>query len=625
MARLPLLLCLAAAFAAASEPDPATRAYQALRQNDYPAAIAAFREALAAEPARTAWRKDLAYTLLRAGEREQARDEFALVLVATPGDHHSALEYAFLCYETRREADARRTFLRLSTASEDAGIRRAAADAFENIDRPLRERIRRWQANIAADPHQWSSHEELARLAEQRDELDLAATHYREAWRLRRDNRKLMLDLARVLQLQSHAREATALLIAASRSAEPRVAETARELLPARYPYAYEFEEALDLDPASTSLRSEYAYLLLALGRRDEAVAQLRRLLTAAPNDETARRQLELLTTDQPGARVMGQRSLEMSYLPDAIRYFRIAHEEDPADAEAMLGLGRAYNQSGNDSEALVWLDRARRTGSGFAAREAARDYRRLRGSAGGFQLTTWTLPFYSSRWSSGLFYAQTKGELKLPRTRLRPYVSARLIADTQGEGGRTEQNPLHPAYLSETAVILGLGLRAPLGQGFTAWGEAGQAVSYLGRRLDGGAVMPDYRGGVAFMRGWGPGIAAGRAGRFVETGFDSVWLSRFRGNVLTYAQTRAGYSLAGEKWQVQLLWNFNATADTRGQYWANFLESGPGSRLRFPGLPPGMVLRADLLRGVMLRNRFNPLGPNFWDVRAGFWYAFSH
>jgi Tfp pilus assembly protein PilF len=617
-----LLLCLLLAPAGGGA-DSAHRAYEALRAKDYAQAIAGFRDALAADPAQTAWRKDLAYTLLRAGEREQARDEFEIVLKSAPGDHQTALEYAFLCFETKRETAARRTFLRLSTEGATPEIRQTASQAFKNIDRPLQEGIRRWQANLAADPHQWSSHEELAGLAEKRDELALAAKHYREAWRLRRENRKLMIDLARVLQQQDQRREATALLLAASRSAETRVSETARELLPERYPYAYEFEEALEIDPSNALLRREYAYFLLALGRPEDAIAQLRRLLIATPGDESARRQLELLTGEVP-ARTMGLRSLEKSYLPDAIRYFRVAHEEDPADAEVMLGLARAFNQAGDDQEALVWFDRARRSGQSFAAREAARDYRRLRSSSGGFQVTTWTLPFYSSRWSSGLFYAQTKGEWKLRGTRLRPYLSARLIADTQGEGGRTGQNPLYPAYLSETAIILGVGLRAPLGGGFTAWGEAGQAISYLGRRLDGGAAIPDYRGGVAFLRGWGPGVAMNRGGRLLETGFDTVWLSRFRSNLLTYAQTRAGHSLAGENWQVQLLWNLNITADTRREYWANFVETGPGVRLRFPGLPPGLMLRGDVLRGVMLRNRFNPLGPNFWDVRAGVWYAFS-
>lgn len=602
---------------------PGERAYEALRAGEYERAIEAFREALAAEPGRVGWRTDLAYTLLKVGEREQARDEFERVMKDAPDEAKIALEYAFLCYETKREAEARRVFDRLRREAGDEQVRRTAAQAFENVDRPLREGIARWRANVAAAPGVWSSHEELARLAEQRDELALAAEHYREAWRLRPEQRRLMLDLARVLGAQGEMRQRAALLVAASRSAEARIAEQATEQLGGRYPYAYEFEEALAVDPANSGLRREYGYLLLEMGKREEALGQFRRVLMAAPGEETVKQQVALLT-EQPAARVMGLRSLEKSYLPDAIRFFRIAHEEDPGDAEVMLGLARAYNQAGDDGEALVWLDRARRSGDSFAAREAGRDYRRLRASSGALQVTTWLLPFYSSRWSSGLLYGQTKAEWKLAKTRLRPYLSARLIADTQGEGSRAGQNPLYPAYLSETAVILGVGVRAPLARWATAWGEAGQAISYLGRRTDGGVAIPDYRGGLAVLKGWGSGVGLGRGGRLVEAGADTVWLSRFRGNLLTYGQTRVGYSWAGESWQVQVHWNANVTVDTKSEYWANFVETGPGVRVRLPGLPPGMMLRADVVRGVMMRNRFNPLGPNFWDVRTGFWYAFS-
>ncbi len=37
----------------------------------------------------------------------------------------------------------------------------------------------------------------------------------------------------------------------------------ARELLPARYPYVYEFRGASELDPTNTELHRELAYLLL--------------------------------------------------------------------------------------------------------------------------------------------------------------------------------------------------------------------------------------------------------------------------------------------------------------------------------------------------------------------------
>lgn len=565
---------------------PGDRAYAALKAGDYPAALAAFSEAVAANPGNAALHKDLAYTLLKTGEREAARDHFSAAIRIDPADEHAALEYAFLCYETRQEANARRTFDQLRTGARSPEIRATAATAFENVDRPLREGIDRWLKAVQSSPGQWSAHEELARLAETRDQLDLAAEHYAEARRLRPSQYSLMLDLARVWERMGRTRDSIAMLIAASRCPQPRIAETARDRLPERELYPYELADALRFDPANPTLRAETE--------------------TYAP----------------PSHKVMAFRSLEKSYLVDALRYFREANEDDPTDGEVMHGLGRTYNLLGHDDEALAWFDRSRRAGW----TEAERDYRSLRASNRRISIGGWALPMYSSRWGQGLFYGQVKGELKLKGTRLRPYLSARLIADTQGDATDKRVNPLFPAYLSETAVILGVGVSAPLGHGLYAWGEAGEAISYLGRRTDGGLMRPDYRAGVFWLRGYGSSLNGARRGWFGEHTADGVYVSRFQGNVVGYSQNRTGYTLNGNDGAVQLQahWNWNATLDTKREYWANFVETGPGIRMRFRNLPPSMVFRFDMVRGVYLLNRYNPLSPNFWDFRGGVWYAFA-
>jgi hypothetical protein len=67
---------------------------------------------------------------------------------------------------------------------------------------------------------------------------------------------------------------------------------------------------------------------------------------------------------------------------------------------------------------------------------------------------------------------------------------------------------------------------------------------------------------------------------------------------------------------------NADVTQDTLRQYWANFVEAGPGVRLHLNGTPPALVISVSLLRGVYTHNEDNPRRPNFVDVRAGFWYA---
>jgi Flp pilus assembly protein TadD len=615
-----LVAGMALASLAATQEPPGEAAYRALRFNELDLAVALFRAAIRLEPDKAGLRKDFAYTLLKTGEREEARDEFAAALQLEPDNERVALEYAYLCYETRMPVAARRIFARLRS-SPDPSIRAAAAQAFENIDRPLREGLERWKAALAADPGQWSGHDELARLAEQRDELDLAAAHYREAWNLRPAERRLMLDLARVLAERGQARESVAVLLAASRGPQPRVAESARERLPNRYPYPYEFEDALAVEPANVELRREYAYLLLAMGNEREATAQLRRLVRTAPADAGARAQLDAL---QPGAKQMGLRSLEKSYLNDALRYLSAAHEENPGDEEVWLKLGWTYNMMKRDDLAMQWFNRARRSPAPQIAGEAARAYRNLRASHARFRTSVWAQPFFSSRWSSGLLFGQSRTEIRLGRTPLRPYLSMRFIGDTQGRPNRGPAGALSPGFLSDTSVILAAGLGAQFRR-FYVWGEAGQSIAYIVHD-DGRRTRPDYRGGVSWLKGWGAVAGTGRQGWFAEQGADAVFVSRFQNNVFTYLQTRAGYSVAIEEkgFVLQALWHWNLTTDTKRVWWGNFAETGPGIRVRWNSLPPGLWITTELLRGAHLVNTANPRGPNYWDYRAGVWYAFA-
>src|SRR5580693_6500486 len=124
----------------AQTPEPSylslNKAYEALRIRDYDSSIALFLKAIEANPSRPAMRKDLAYTYLKIGENTLARDQFKEAMLLDPKDFHVALEYAFLCNETKQQAQARRIFDRLRQ-SADPESRATAERAFQNIDRPL--------------------------------------------------------------------------------------------------------------------------------------------------------------------------------------------------------------------------------------------------------------------------------------------------------------------------------------------------------------------------------------------------------------------------------------------------------------------------------------------------------
>jgi len=207
-----------------------------------------------------------------------------------PADLQVAMEYAFLCYETKQQTQARRIFDRVRQTGNAV-----AEQAFHNIDDPLAAGISRWKEAIANGADNFSAHFELATLAEQRDELELAAEHYEKAWRIQPERRTVLVDLGRTWKSLNRLEDANAALLAASRGGEPRAAEMARELLSERYPYVSEFRRALELNRGNAELRRELAYLLLRMDRQPEAEQEFWVLTKTAPDDMLSATQLGFL------------------------------------------------------------------------------------------------------------------------------------------------------------------------------------------------------------------------------------------------------------------------------------------------------------------------------------------
>ena len=654
---------------------PLTQAFEALRAHDYDAAIVLFRQASALSPGRTDIRKNLGYTLLKTGDNDGARDQFGEAMRADPSDFHVALEYAFLCFEAKddapaRKAEARRIFAAVRDHG-DAESRATADAAFRNIDEPLSAGIARWQQALATSPPTFSAYYSLAQLAEQRDELPLAAASYQSAFHLLPERRSVLLELARVRKAQGDSDGMMAALIAASRGPEPRAAELARERLPERYPYVYEFREAVAIDPSNEALHKELAYLLLRMsedGRalRDDAEKEFAAIISgngAAQEDYTCEAQLGMLyladqlpdrampllnrvlahgdeatanhvrmalnmptvlverqTAQSPAElhaldpRVLGQRSYQAGFLKDALKYFTQAEEDNPLDLSIALKLGWTNNLLHDDDTALRWFGLARQSVDPAVAAEANRAWTNLHPDEKRFRTTVWLYPLFSSRWSDLFGYGQVKTEYRMKGMPVHPYASVRLDGDVR----RTTGGPL-PQGLSESSFITALGVATDTWHSATAWFEGGVATSYLT-----GNHWSDYRGGIAYAKTHGAALTAERPGWFLETDGDSVYISHFNEDLINYLQSRFGYTAPFEGARIQGFWNQNFTFDAKSQYWANFMETGPGFRIHPPGVPAPMWINLSAVRGVYLRNEGNPGRPNFNDLRIGVWYAFT-
>ena len=647
------VLLIIGTFAWGQASDPLGRAYDALRARDYDSAISGFLKAIEAAPRRAATRKDLGYTYLKIGENELAREQFREAMHIDPNDTQVALEYAFLCYETKEQAQARRIFDRLRRTGNALAER-----AYQNIDAPLVAGIERWKKAIELGADNFSAHFELATLAGQRDELELAAEHFERAWRILPDRRSALVELGRVWKQLNRLDDANAALLAASRGGEPRAAELARELLPDRYPFVPEFRRALQVDPANAELRRELGYLLLRMERPLEAEQEFRLIAETAPDDLLSATQLGFLLYargDHLGARplfdrvmagpdddlanrvravlripqvlkprpdskpasidakVMAERSIKAGYLKDAAKYLQLAHEAEPADFPIMLKLGWVYNLLHQDAQAFRWFDLARRSADPQVAGEATRAWRNLRGATARVRTTAWLFPIFSTRWHDLFSYGQIKTEVRtgLP---IRPYVSTRFIGDTRQTIGAAA-----PQYLSESSFILGVGISTLPWHGITGWAEAGSAISYVT-----GHMLPDYRGGISVTRNLGATLNGESSGGFLASNTDGVFISRFGNDFLFYQQIRAGYRVGPQILRAQIYWNANLTIDVNRQRWANFAETGPGIRFRIAPMPDSMFFVLDVMRGAYLIHG-NDSPPRFNDLRAGLWYAFTH
>jgi len=633
--RLAALACALGLYGQNAGQQPLDQAYAHLKAARLDEARLAFESALGLAPDHVNARLDYAYLLLRQGETVAGRDQVKMVLNSRSDDERLSLEYAYLAYETGKRAEAFEVFLRLQHAKDEV-IRKQATETWTRLDADLRASIARWTEAAAKTPDSYSVHEELARHLEDRNDWVDAAAEYRVAFGLKPDKRRFLLDIARVEHNALRPDYASAALIAASRGTPVMVAEEARELLMPRYPYVYEFEMAVEMDPLNVTLRRELGFLLLKMNRDKEAISVFEKLLKLAPDDALSVAQLAFLKVSRPmpaskaesgltAVKELADRSLEKGYLKDALRYLEQLHETNPDDDATTLRLGWTYNMLKLDRDAVRCFDIARRSQNAKLASEADQAYRNLRPSLAPVRTTTWVLPFYSSRWHEVFTYGQAKMEFRLPTSKLRPYLSTRFIGDLNRNGGRL-RGPLGqaaPQALSESAVVVAGGLASARKHGWMAWGEAGGSWQYFAKRNNTATIRSDFRGGVNFARGFGAANLGSEGGWFASTTVDGVFLSRFDNNTLFYGQNRIGYHASNAPLQFYI--NLNLTTDVRRMDWANYYEFGPGVRWRAPGMPKSLYLFADFVYGRQMLKGDPSRARRFTDFRAGVWYALTY
>jgi tetratricopeptide (TPR) repeat protein len=204
------------------------RGFEHLRSKSYDAAIDAFIEVLELTPERNDVRKNLAYTYFKVGRNELARMQFAEIVRRDSSDHASALELAYLDYESpesAKKADAYRLFKSLRT-SPDSAIRSSAQVAFASADTALAERMALWGHAMRQEPENDLMSIQFARAAEERGLAGIAEQYYRGSTR---EFKTEWLSVARLARGAGRIGEAEEAERHAIESGNPFLAEQVRE------------------------------------------------------------------------------------------------------------------------------------------------------------------------------------------------------------------------------------------------------------------------------------------------------------------------------------------------------------------------------------------------------------
>lgn len=681
-----LLRCPLPAQAPAQDPlhPILSQAYEDLRRKEYDRAVEKFRRVLEMDPTRIMLYRELGYALVKMGETEKAIEAFEAYGRSKPDDFHNILELGYLYYQTKNPEKALELFGRARQAP-DQKLAAQAQQAYQAAEQPMLADIARWSKALEATPANDDAREALAEAYTRHGDTQKAIEQFRQLRRQAPLRVRHLVILARLWEKSGNRELANAYHLLASRSQEPRVAEMGLAGLGNRYPFAAEFEKALELEPDQQQVRRELGYLYIQVKQPEAAVAHFERVIKNEPKDYQSLAQLGFLYADlgrraeavrafeqvrreapaelaekaavalerlgaRPAAspapapsppppvkpadddlktrihqhKQMGYASIQKSYLEAAAQEFEQVHRLDPNDYQAIMQLGYIYNSMKKDEVAIKWFRLARSSPDEKVAAEARRAVRNLSAPFKKVITTVWAMPLASSRWETIFGYGQMKTEYRIKSLPFRPYLSVRFTGDARTTTG----GPL-PQILSDDGIVVGVGAVGRVYKNLWAWGEAGNAVSFLNNRPRGiQRSEPDYRGGLAFYRVWGPTLFQNEARRFVDLTFDAVYLSRFQHNAVFYTQSKTGYQLPAYRgFHHQPFVAVNVAADARGDYFSNFVEFGPGYRFGFDKLKHLHAYVA-FLRGVYTtqgrRLRNTVRGPNFTEFRLVVWYSRS-
>jgi tetratricopeptide (TPR) repeat protein len=225
------------------------------------------------------------------------------------------------------------------------------------------------------------------------------------------------------------------------------------------------YEQALAADPASSALRAELGYWLVAAGDPQRALPHLESADAALGTAGTALR--------------LGLARAKLGDRDGAERDVRRALALRPGYGAAQIALGNMLRRRGAHAEAIAIL----RTASGAGSNE---DRARALAALGAAQLAAGRRPEAERSFDQAILYAPARAEIRLAIAR------AWLSSDAAGDASRSLQVLLRAAELAPDQAAV----HAAIGRARERLGEPGLAHEAYDRalRLDPGLTFPRRR-----------------------------------------------------------------------------------------------------------------------------------
>jgi hypothetical protein len=457
-------------------------------------------------------------------------------------------------------------------------------------------------------------------------------------------NEKLKFRLAGELVFDHCSTEARVCLQELSRSWNADMASMAATSLSALDRIEEEERKARARPPSPEVLREQAEYR--ARKERLDRQQKVFELIQAKRDDEAVAQIDELQILGEANTAMLLEKSYALARLArndEAVNVLQGIPAEDDPDGQVRLALAGLLSRDGRTTEAVkIWRDIRESGGDSAASRTAAQEMSVL---APAYNTDCWSwgeldlYGTYLSRYKIGVAAGRIREGTFVPGARwIEPFIQGDFSLDSSSsaaQGISTIYNEnlagFHAGvrvrpFAAQSFVLYVLGgaqkdLRGTTQHhakwfseliagvnGYWAWGPGNEwAESDLELESPGG--MPSLNEGKVFNswspRGWLP--VRGRFDWFVEAGGDAAYYTRLPDGI-AYLQSRQGirFLQCGKAAALDAYGLQNLTMDTRGNYYDNYFEAGPGVRLITS--PVGAVVfttSVDYLLGSYLGRNF--------------------